>query len=348
MAERCERIVDPALPADGAATVTGAESMRDRNVLVYLFSSPRGGSTLLSELLGRHRCGANLGEVGFIPKHLALGENCTCGASVRNCPVWSRAFANLARSSGVDLRDDPYGLFIGDAIKRKQTGGMVDRQHQGRARELRAKLRGFVDTVQLSATPGAALMRATTLPSIRSAVRNTFKLYDAAAGAFEATLLVDASKAPRKGVHLYLERPDQVRIIHLVRDGRSVCASRSVHMPIGRAAERWSHYQKLAMSLVDRWVEPDHWRALRYEDLVADPQARLSELLEWLGYEYDDAMLDFSEVHESHSAGGNPARFRVGGGITAPEEKWRNAFSTEDMKTFEVHAGAMNRRFGYG
>ncbi len=172
--------------------------MQERPTLVYLLSSPRGGSTLLSELLGRHPRGANLGEVGFIPKHLALGENCTCGVAVGDCPVWSRAFDELADLSGVDLRRDPYGLFLGDAIKQKQTGGLVDRNHQNSARELRARARGLLDTTALLGLPGNTMMRAATLPSIRESVRNTLLLYQAASKAFDATLLVDASKAPRK------------------------------------------------------------------------------------------------------------------------------------------------------
>lgn len=316
--------------------------------VVYFLSSPRGGSTLLGELLGRHSKGANLGEVAQIPKHLALGELCTCGIPECECPAWARVFDELDQRTGVDLRRQPYGLYLGDAIKQRLAGGRVDREHQTRFREIQAKLRGAVDTAQLLSLPNRGFTRSLTLPSVRRSVDNTFELYTAAAQAWHASLLIDASKAPKKGVHLYLGRPDVVRLIHLVRDGRSVCASRLEQMPIRHAAERWSHYHRLADRLLERWVNPEHWRRLRYEDLARDPEASLGTLLDWLGFEFEAEMLDFSVQYESHSAGGNPARFVVGEGITPPQEKWRTAFGTSDLQEFDVYAGPLNRRFGYG
>lgn len=330
------------------ATSRGASGGATRPpVYVYFLSSPRGGSTLTGELLGRHSQGANLGEIGLIPKHLTLGEPCTCGMPEIECPAWSQVFEVLARRTGVDLRTDPYGLFLGDAIKQRMTGGEVDRAHQTPLREALAKARGLVDTAQLLALPRVELLRALTLPSVRTGVRNTFQLYQAAAEAWGVSLLVDASKGPKKGLHLYLDDPARVRLIHLVRDGRSVCASRAGNMGVRRAAERWGHYHRLAGRLLDRWVDPAHWRRVRYEDLARDPEAVLRELLDWLGYDFEPGMLDFSRQHESHSAGGNPARFKVGRGIEAPEEKWRAAFSDREMAEFEARAGAVNRAFGY-
>lgn len=329
------------------ATVAHTDSDPDRRVYVYFLSSPRGGSTLTAELLGRHSQGANLGEIGLIPKHLTLGEPCTCGRPEIECPAWGEVFDVLAQRTGVDLRRDPYGLFLGDAIKQRMTGGEIDREHQTLLREAQAKLRGLVDTAQLLGLPSGQLLRRLTLPSVRRGVANTFALYEAAAVAWGASLLVDASKGPKKGLHLYLHDPARVRLIHLVRDGRSVCASRSANMPVQRAAERWGHYHRLASRLLERWADPAHWRRVRYEDLAGNPEGVLRDLTEWLGFEFEPGMLDFSREHESHSAGGNPARFKVGRGIEAPEERWRGAFSARDMAAFEAQAGETNRAFGY-
>ena len=94
---------------------------------VYIVSSPHGGSTLLSMVLGKHPLAANLGEVSFIPKLLALKEFCTCGKQLAECPTWAKVFDTLSSNTGFDLRISPYNLHLGDAIKRTEGGsGLID------------------------------------------------------------------------------------------------------------------------------------------------------------------------------------------------------------------------------
>ena len=64
---------------------------------VYIVSSPHGGSTLLSHVLGKHPQALNLGEVSFVPKLLAMGELCSCGSALRECEFWG---AIVSRGAG--------------------------------------------------------------------------------------------------------------------------------------------------------------------------------------------------------------------------------------------------------
>lgn len=315
--------------------------------IVYLLSSPHGGSTLLSHLLGSHSTAVNMGEVSFIPKLLSLAENCTCGQPQVSCPAWVKVFSELEATTGVNLAADPYGLFLGDAVKQKQGSGKVDRAQQTRWVAYQAKMRGALDTAALLGSPYASVMKMLTLPSIRESIVNTNLLYQATSKAWGASMVIDASKTLKKGPHLYLNDPDNVRIIHLARDGRGVVASRKKYMPVTAGAERWSHYHSVARRALDRWVDPAHRRFLRYEDLVQDPAGQLGALCRWLDIDFEDSMLDSTQVPESHAAGGNPARFSFGGGVQSVDERWRTSLDEADLAAFQRIGGRMNLHLGY-
>src|SRR4030095_3301953 len=140
---------------------------------LYIVSSPHGGSTLLSSVLGMHPRAANLGEVSLLPKLLAKAEPCTRGGPVAACAAWRPVFELLARQKHVDLRTSPYGFFLGDAIKSSIGAGLVDTEHQTRWRMALARIRGAADTLALLAAPHRGPLRLLTLPSIRASVDNT-------------------------------------------------------------------------------------------------------------------------------------------------------------------------------
>ena len=314
---------------------------------LYIVSSPHGGSTLLSLVLGMHPRAANLGEASLIPKQLAKGEPCTCGEPLGACAAWRPVFDLLARQENVDLRTSPYGFFLGDAIKSSIGSGLIDTEYQTKWRTVVAKTRGAADTLALLGAPHRALLRLLTLPSIRASVDNTIRLYEIAAKAWGRPLIVDASKLPKKAVHLYLRDPARVRILHLLRDGRGVLASRMTYMSTENAASRWVHYHKLAQPLLRRWVPEEHKRALRYEEFATDPVLHARRLCEWLEIEFAPAMLEVGGQRTAHSAGGNPARFSLSRGIGPPDERWRSVLNAEQLERFERIAGALNRELGY-
>jgi len=314
---------------------------------LYIMSSPRGGSTLVSLVLGQHSKVVNLGEVCFIPKLLSLAEQCTCGAELRQCEEWGKVFARLARTTGVDMRSSPYGLHLDDAMKWKDGSGKVDHQYQSKKRMLISKWRSAADTTAL-ALPSALGGSWATLPSIKEGVNNTMALYTAAAEEWNANLVVDASKLPRKAVHLYRAFPDEVRILHLTRDGRGVSASRMGHMPFSRAAERWHHYHKITKDLLNKWVAPEHQFAMQYEAFTSEPEKWMRDLCAWLGMDFQPEMLQFSVNDIIHSAGGNPTRFQLAEeGIRPTDDRWRSKLGEKEMAEFETVAGPLNRSLGY-
>jgi len=313
--------------------------------VLYILSSPHGGSTLLSLVAGNHPLVANLGEVSFIPKHLALTGKCTCGDVLAECTEWKEVFDIILSSTGVDMRTSPYDLYLGDAIQTKG-GSRTDSAYQTHWRKNLARVRSIIDRAALKIPPWGGI-EWRTLPSIKKSVDNTMELYNAAAEAWDKEVIVDASKFPRKAIHLYQKYPDNVRILHLVRDGRGVTASRMKYMPAEGAAIRWRHYHHLTMDMLHKWVPAEHRMTMRYEDFVKSPESSMEGLCDWIGIPYQKEMLEFSNELVVHSAGGNPARFNISGGIKPADEKWRTLLDKEMLQKFDGIGGKLNRELGY-
>jgi hypothetical protein len=94
-------------------------------------------------------------------------------------------------------------------------------------------------------------------------------------------------------------------------------------------------------------VPEEHRKRLSYEDFVTRPEESLQSISNWLGVDYAKEYLVFDNSSKSHAAGGNPARFELGGGIRGVDERWRESLSEDELSTFENAAGAQNRALGY-
>jgi hypothetical protein len=98
--------------------------------------------------------------------------------------------------------------------------------------------------------------------------------------------------------------PD-VRLIHLVRDGRDVVTSRHSIDPSRYwvAPERWVADVELGLAC-------DAALTVRYEDLVADYEATVRAVLEFVGEDWDEALADYparATIKEARAWGGAAA-----------------------------------------
>jgi hypothetical protein len=84
--------------------------------------------------------------------------------------------------------------------------------------------------------------------------------------------------------------------VHLLRDGHDVVASfrdRWGYRSAARAARtEWARYVEAARAL-SRRIGPDRFIELRYEQLVADPEAQARRLFDFLGESFAPEVLDF-------------------------------------------------------
>ena len=168
-----------------------------------------------------------------------------------------------------------------------------------------------------------------------------------------------AEKDPTYTLHLaYIGElfPDAL-YVHLVRDGHDVVASYrdrwGYRSAVRVARGEWQRYVTAARALRDG-PAADRYHELRYEDLVADPEAILRPLFGFLGEAWDPAVLRFDEAQhdatdryrrftaERRAAGGETAaiyRSRVGAGAAKLDPVLRRVLRTT--------SGALLRDLGY-
>jgi hypothetical protein len=143
----------------------------------------------------------------------------------------------------------------------------------------------------------------------------------------------------------------EATFVHVVRDGRDVAAS---FVELGWAAgpaEAALHWRlRVRRGRRAGWaLGPGRYHELRYEDLVADPEATLRRLCIAIDLPFDAAMLDHrpraAEVARSTS---HPDYHRhLDAPVTADLRDWRRDLPDADVVRIESVAGDALRELGY-
>jgi hypothetical protein len=285
-------------------------------------------------LIGSHRECESLGEVVLLPMEFAMNRDCTCGSKIRECPLWSQ----VARRLDVDTEDDPYGLNLGYlSIKfgdeRLKTPWAVARTRIGYGLSYYRQRYGIKIPHFIAS-------------EFDEGIQNTLKLYDAVRAVTEKRVVVDSSKHHTRATAIYRSRPESVRIIFLVRDGRGVFYSGlKAGLDRSYSLNSWRRHYAHAVPLLRKWVKPEHMLFVRYENMVENPATTLSQVCDLAEMPYDEAMLKFRSVIH-HNVNGNHLRFGSVDKIRL-DEAWKTGLSQRDAAYFESKAGRLNRLFGY-
>ena len=158
-------------------------------------------------------------------------------------------------------------------------------------------------------------------------------------------VLVDASKSAIRLAALVRWGGLDLRVLHVVRDGRAVLnAYRRKYGSFSRAFRSWSIPTLRAMR-ARRLVAPERWLRFHYEDLASDPAGALRGICRFVGIEYEPRMLDFRAV-ENLGIGGNRMQQDAGSEIVL-DDAWRQELPFAHTLLFELLGGALNRAQGY-
>lgn len=154
-----------------------------------------------------------------------------------------------------------------------------------------------------------------------------------------------AERTPLHVFHLELiaELYPDARIVHIIRDGRDVARSIAAQnwgpAEVADAAREWRDSVRAGRSArlpAERYLE------VRYEALLAEPEPEIRRLYEWLGL--PAAADDLAHPLAESARQENVDRFGVGGVAT---QKWRSAFSRDDLAAFNEVAGELLAELGY-
>lgn len=140
--------------------------------------------------------------------------------------------------------------------------------------------------------------------------------------------------------------------IHLVRDGRDVAASFKKTL-VGEKhayhlANVWKKNYRKAQKIGEA-VGPDRFMVLKYEDLIASPEAALEALNAFFGGGIDASALDYFNSDESKVTA---AAGTMWSNLTMPimsgnSKKFLTVLSREELEIFESVAGEELRENGY-
>ena len=156
-------------------------------------------------------------------------------------------------------------------------------------------------------------------------------------------------------LHLLERLFPSAQFVHLIRDGRDAALS-FLSVPEGIMTEGWGHPRDVTGFACQWATEVRSARALgarigsgryfevRYEALVADPEAELRRICSFAELEYDGAMLGYvgqtdSARKEHQQRLNEPPRVGV--------RDWRTEMTAADVAAFETVAGDLLDELGY-
>ena len=310
----------------GSAAVEGGTQ---RTRVAFIGGHGRSGSTLLGRMLAGVEGVCSVGELRNLWDVGVLRDrHCACGNYFSQCEFWQ-------------------------AVGQEAFGGW-DEEIANTALDLRRQVDRVRAVPRLSRGGDGQFDRAAdTYAEMLASV------YTAAAVVTGATVVVDSSKVPSTGYLMQRSSRLEPRVIHLVRDSRGVAFSWTKVVQRGdaertmarsapaRTALRWETFNLLTAGLQRRGLPV---RLVRYEDLVRDPGAEVSRLVEFL--DLPEADLSFLEgesitLPQDHSVWGNPMRTSSGPQRLRLDAEWRTALGRGQRALVSTISVGGLHRYGY-
>lgn len=301
--------------------------------VIYIAGSGRSGSTVLATLLGGHPDLVSVGELERLPTDAWIeNQYCACGRRADACGFWSAVRERWA-----------------DVIPDVEPSQLVKLQR-------RFTRRGSLPRLLLPPrTRGRRFRRFET---------TTAALLRAIAGEAGVDGIVDSSKSPVRALALARMEAVDLRVIHLVRDGRGVLASlrkgyrKDVQggiphdippRPTWRVAALWT-FSNLVSEALRGVVGRERYVRVRYEDLMRDPPGALASLEGVVGHRLasvGERAARGEAFSTGHTIAGN--RVRMQGEVRLRSRgSWRDGLEDRDRRLFRLLAGPVMRRYGYG
>lgn len=306
-------------------------------IAAFILSDVRSGSTLLDQCLGAHTDVVALGEAHWLPAYVTQDRAqydpvhelvCACGQAVAECPFWR----GVARELGRPL--ESLSLHSRFVLSSRDAG-------------LAAKVR-YLPRRLVRSCP-----RLYRWPLVRRALGGVrlagdiLKLLEAASQVSGCSVCVDSSKSPFRFRAVYGRDAGRARAIVLARDFRAVVHSK---MKRGESLEAAARGWRLAMAQIDALTQDlpgRHVHRLRYEELCSQPRAELGRLCEFLGIQFEDAMLRRPEKTRLHHIGGSPSKFDESRHEIVLDRAYEGAFSPADIDRMRRIVGNEALRWSY-
>jgi len=254
--------------------------------------------------------------------HFDPAWTCGCGSVLTSCPVWSAVLEEVV-PPGRDVRE-----FAG-TIWQTQRDAVRNRD--------------------LPALMGPAVAGHGDIEGYRTVLERTYRAISRVSG---ADVIVDSSKAPSEAAALS-GLPLRSFLLRLVRDPRAIAFAWSrtnqylVEQSLMRATARWNLHSWGADFVAHRF--PGETTRVRYEDLVADPEGTVDEILcqAGLAERGNPVHGNRAELHGNHTVAGNPDRGRTGPVTLAPDRRWETGLGRRRALLVVGLTAPLMLRYGY-
>jgi hypothetical protein len=303
--------------------------------ILYICGWGRSGTTIVDRVLGEAPGFVSVGELRSLWDANPAVQQCGCGRSVAECPLWGPVLRAMSAASGYTV---------------------------GSVRQLRDETSRSRHLVRLWSS--ARHPTRESLPAAASYGDVLTGIYAALRAGTGAAIVVDSSKHPAEAMIL-AARPDiDLTVLHLVRDPRGSAYSwsrrsretagdgwREGLAPRGLASSSawWTVWNMVAESMLKPLLG-SRYLSLRYEDVMTSPREQLGAVVQRLGVSAGD--LPFVSANEvvlgpSHTVAGNPNRMASGTVRLELDSEWRQALRGFQRVKATVPALPMLRHFGY-
>lgn len=193
-------------------------------------------------------------------------------------------------------------------------------------------------------------LKAARPTSYPEAVRAVFSAYAARDG---KPLYGDKTPGSVTQIELLAELFPEAKFVHIIRDGRAVALSYLERPEWGpgtmaEAANHWKNRVKRGRN-AGKVIGAGRYMEVRYEDVVADPEAVARAVCDFLGLQFEEGMLRYHEKSKEFIASTkDPEAFKnLSRPITGGLRTWEEEISPGDKHLFEAIAGDLLVELGY-
>ena len=174
--------------------------------LAFIMAPSHSGSTLLAMLLGAHPQATTIGDMAGTPYRKNSDYRCSCGCRARECPFWMQVIERMC-SQGINVDVTSFGTRF-EYPKNQIINRVLGAEHRG----------PFLETVR----DGILRLSTGWRRQFHIIAERNVALTDTVTKDTNSQILIDSSKLPRR-LKFLLRTPElELKVIHLVRDGRGV------------------------------------------------------------------------------------------------------------------------------